>query len=169
MLPSQFRKEQISFAYVQAIAAKAGFKCTKKDVDCGIDMTIDYVQETISGKFRDTGEVLNLQIKSTANIIVDGEYIVYDLEIDNYNDLIRTDIGNPLILVLYCMPTDENSWVCVSTEETTLKHCAYWCSLRGLPYSENDRTKRIRISENQIFDDGALKEIMEKIREDEFI
>jgi hypothetical protein len=62
------------------------------------------------------------------------------------------------------MPEDETEWVSIDEENTTLRHCGYWISLRGKPMSQNASTETIRIPKEQIFNELALKSIMEQIR-----
>jgi len=61
------------------------------------------------------------------------------------------------------MPSDEDGWLSVYEEYTTLRHCGYWISLRGLPASANKETQRIRIPKEQMFTDLSLRSIMDRI------
>ena len=164
-LTREHRQEDLSFAYISAVAAKAGYNCYRMGGhDYGIDLEIGDVAQI--GKRRvDVGHRLHIQAKASHNFINsdDDNCILYDLKIGTYNALILEDRGNPAILVLYCIPSDEDGWLSVYEEYTTLRHCGYWISLRGLPASANKETQRIRIPKEQMFADLSLKSIMDRI------
>lgn len=163
-LTPQHRQEDLSVAYILAIAAKAGYNCGKLSMhDYGIDIEIRTV-ESINNKRVDMGCCLDIQAKSSYNFSSsnDRRYILYDLNVDTYNMLIQKRVI-PAILVLYCMPRDEDEWVSVDENFTTLKHCGYWISLKGMPRSENSATLSIRIPKEQLFNESSLKSIMNRI------
>ena len=164
-LTREHRQEDLSFAYISAVVANAGYNCSPPQRhDYGIDIEIGCV-EKFRKRMRDTGHRLHIQAKASHNFTIsdDGNCIIYDLKADTYNDLILKH-GNPVILVLYCMPSDEDGWLSVYEECTTLKHCGYWISLRGMPASINKTTKRIEIPKEQMFTDKSLKDIMDRIK-----
>lgn len=166
-LTREHRQEDLSYAYILSVVAKAGCNCTyQQRHDYGIDIEIGYVVK-IHKKMKDTGHRLHVQAKASQNFIIsdDSNWILYDLKVDTYNDLISKDKGNPVILVLYCMPNDENDWLSVCEECTILRHCGYWISLRGMSVSTNRETQRIKIPKEQMFTDTSLKDIMSCIKE----
>lgn len=165
-LTREHRQEDLSCAYISAVVANAGHNCGHPlRHDYGIDIEIGYVAK-IENRRNDTGHRLHIQAKASHNYKIsdDGDYILYDLKVDAYNNLILKDRGNPAILVLYCMPTDEDDWLSVSEECTTLTHCGYWISLRGMPASINKTTIRIQIPKEQMFTDKSLKDIMDCVK-----
>jgi hypothetical protein len=164
-LTREHRQEDLSFAYISAVVANAGYNCSPPQRhDYGIDIEIGCV-EKFRKRMRDTGHRLHIQAKASHNFTIsgDGNCIIYDLKADTYNDLILKH-GNPVILVLYCMPSDEDGWLSVYEECTTLRHCGYWISLRGMPASTNKTTIRIEIPKEQMFTDKSLKDIMDRIK-----
>jgi hypothetical protein len=72
------------------------------DKDFGIDGT--FRQITAIGNRRFTsGYALDFQLKSSINYAVESEYIVYDLEVKTYNDLVYRRLSTdatPCILIL---------------------------------------------------------------------
>ena len=165
-LTREHRQEDLSFAYISAVAAKAGYNCGRPSGhDYGIDLEIGDLAQ-IGQRRVDLGHRLHIQAKASHNCIIpdDDRCILYDLKIDAYNMLILEDRGTPAILVLYYMPSDEDGWLSVYEEYTTLKHCGYWISLRGMPASTNKVTQRIRIPKEQMFTDSSLKSIMDRIK-----
>jgi hypothetical protein len=165
-LTREHRQEDLSFAYISAVAAKAGYNCCRMGWhDYGIDLEIGNVVQ-IGKKRVDDGHRLHIQAKASHNFrnSDDDNCILYDLKIDAYNALILEGRGHPAILVLYCMPSDEDSWLSVYEKYTTLRHCGYWVSLEGLPASTNKETKTIKIPKEQMFTDLSLKSIMDCIK-----
>jgi hypothetical protein len=164
-LTREHRQEALSFAYISAVAAKAGYNCGPfSGYDYGIDIQISCVEQ-IDHKIVTCGPILWIQAKASHNftISVDDNHIIYNLKVDAYNMLIRENQDTPAILVLYCMPSGEDEWLSVYEECTTLRHCGYWLSLRGMPVSTNSETQTIRIPKEQMFTESSLQSIMTRI------
>lgn len=159
----QHKKEALGQAYVRAVIAKAGFNLGKSDFDYGFDGTIKDVANR-SGRYFETGYGLNFQLKSSCDVTFEGDYLVYDLESKNYNDLVIETTMLPNILILFVLPQDEDTWVSVDRDKLTIRQCAWWCSLEGLPSTENKTAKRIRIPIGQIFSPDALVDLMNKVK-----
>lgn len=165
----QERMEDISIAYVSAIAAQDGysFELVKRDND-GVDARIIC-------KGRPTEEAtfespqLDIQLKSSfskQNIKVDAEgNLQFNLEVKNYNKLISTKRYIPLILVVLHMPENENIWVTHTNEYLQLQKCAYWICLRGAEETTNKERINITIPKANIFSPQALKDIIKLIGE----
>ncbi len=162
-LPITLKKEALSEAYVRAVVAKAGYNFGKYDHDMGIDGIIKDVRE-INGGYRAVGFGIEFQLKSSWTVTFENGDLVYDLEVKNYNDLISWDGSNPAILILFVMPSDENEWLDSSEQRLEIRHCAWWCSLDGLPRSTNSSTQRIRIPKAQVFSPIELEKLMDKVR-----
>ena len=159
----QHKKEALGQAYVRAIIAKAGYNFGKSDFDYCNDGTIKEVINR-NGRYFENGIGLNFQLKSSCNVTFENGQVIYDLESKNYNDLIIESTMLPQILVLFVLPIDEEDWISISTEQFSLKKCAWWCSLEGLPPTRNSATKRISIPEEQVFSPQALISLMEKVK-----
>lgn len=63
------------------------------------------------------------------------------------------------------MPSEDHEWMSIDENNTILKHMGYWKSLRGETRSSNRQTVRITIPKTQIFDESALKLIMNTVQE----
>lgn len=172
-ITKQHRQELLSKAYIRAVAAKAGYSCAQPEPDYGLDLVIRDVDEDLNNDgrstFQDYGYALDISAKSTHNVrIIDG-YIHYDLEIKAYDNLIKEKRGTPAILVLYYMPTEEGEWLSIGNDSTILKYCGYWLSLRGKSPSTSSSTQVVEIPEGHIFCESSLKEIMDKVRNGEYL
>lgn len=158
-------KEELSFAYTQAISAYAGMGCEQRRRDYGIDGSIKDIKYSIVRKrFAESGYSIDFQLKSTVNAKIKNGIILYDLEVKNYKDLIDTEVGTPRILILYCLPKEKNRWVEVLNDELKLRKCAYWCSLRGWPDVTNKQRVRIKFSESQKFTSDELIRLMDLVK-----
>ncbi len=56
-------------------------------------------------------------------------------------------------------------WLSQSPEELVLRHCVYWLSLKGYPPTMNTTTCRVSIPLANVFSLGALRDIMQRLRE----
>jgi hypothetical protein len=149
---------------VQAIAAAAGLSYSVPSPDYGIDISLRAIE--IRGNRRTDASVqLDIQLKSTTRAGVQETQVAYDLAVEDYNNLRDTRARCPRILVVLLLPADENQWVSQSTTELTIRHCAYWLSLKGLPASKATRTVRVAIPLTNVFSVSAVQDIMQRLRE----
>lgn len=157
------QKEQFSIAFVRALATVAGFRVTRCEVD---DDSIDV---GLAGNRRQgrtqRAPHLDLQLKCTETDDGTGEELVFDLPIKNYNDLRIVEVHVPAILVVVCVPPDVGEWLDESPEQTAMRRCAYWLSLRGSPSVANESTRRVRMPRSNQFNVAAVRAIMTRIGE----
>ena len=151
-------KSALSIAYVQAVAARAGYTCGEPP---GPDRDSIDLQIADGGLMRPK---IDLQLKATAGLKTSENGFSYELIIKNYNDL-RTDTQTPRILVILDLPDDEDEWLKISDQELIMRKAAYWISLKGQPDSENSSSITIKISKDNLFDVDALKTLMEQSRQ----
>lgn len=151
------REEALSRAYVQAVAAGAGYVVANLDFDRD---GIDYVIKA-GGQMRPS---LGIQLKATINLgeVQEGRYS-YSLKRRNY-DLLREPTQTPRVLVVLALPQDEAEWLTVTDEELVLRRCAYWVSLTNLPETDNRASVTVSLPARQRFDVAALRNLMEQSR-----
>lgn len=149
-------KEQLSYAYVHAVALRAGFACDRPMVDR------DSVDATISARGRLAADSdllspkLDLQLKATTCPPITGDSFTFRLPMKNYNDLRLENTHLPRLLVVLTLPEDALDWLNHTEEQLALKRCAYWHNLRGAPESANQTTQNVRISRYNIFSPETL-------------
>lgn len=159
-------QEDLSVAYISAIAAKAGFDCgNPRRHDYGVDLQISPIIEDECGDRIPNGIPLIVQAKASHGFSESKDIISYDLKTRNYNMLASTRKGLPYVLVLYCMPPSDCEWLNINDNNTILKYKGYWMSLRGAKRSKNRSTVRVEIPKTQIFDESSLTSIMTEIQE----
>jgi hypothetical protein len=157
LLTSQDHEEALSRAFIQAVAAGAGFVVASLDFDRdGIDCEIK-----AGGAMRPS---IAVQLKATINLgeAIDGMYR-YPLNRRNY-DLLREPTQTPRVLVVLALPEDEREWLQVSADELVMRRCAYWVSLTGAQETENSRTITISVPEQNRLDVAALRGLMDQSR-----
>lgn len=152
------QKEQFSNAYFLAIAAKAECNPSKQEVD---DDSVDWsLSKKITGRPK-----LDIQLKCTENLRLDGDSFKYPLKIKNYNDLIIEDISVPRILVVVYVPENNDEWLFQNSDHLILRKCGYWVSLKGLSTVDNTSNVTVSIPSENIFSVEKLNEIMDIIAE----
>lgn len=152
------QEEQLSLAYVNALAACAGFVTSVPVLDRdSVDL---HVQAGGTGR-----PALDLQLKATAALRRSQEgFVSFPLKIKNYDDL-RGETQTPRLLVVLELPADESRWMTVTDEKLVLRRRAYWLSLQqGFSEQAGQQTVTVRIPESHLLDVDALRDLMEQSR-----
>ncbi len=151
------RQEALSRAYVQAVAAGAGYVVATMDFDRdGIDVEIK-----AGGAMRPS---IGLQLKATINLgsAKDGLFH-FPLKRRNY-DLLRIPTQVPRLLVVLDLPRKEDQWLTITREALVLRRAAYWASLADAPETENETAVTVPIHASNRLDSHALSALMERSR-----
>jgi hypothetical protein len=154
------QKEQFSCAYVQAVAAVAGYAWSKPSVD---DDSIDFTLSSRGGRGTVRSPKLDLQVKCHAQAPPSEPTFSFPLKIKNYDDLRDASVMVPRLLVVVVVPHDLTDWLSQSDSELTLRHCGYWISLRGRPETTNRTTVTIPIERSNQFTADGLSTIMQRV------
>jgi hypothetical protein len=166
MLTIPHCKESLSRAYVTAVVGRArqSLRWGGGEFDHGVDGQVR-ILERRGQKIREIGLGFDFQSKTTVDWSVEGTSIVYDLEADAYNNLVERagTRAMPFLLVLLCLPTEENSWLSVSADQLILRKCAFWCKLKG-DLTMNTGTQRIRVPDSNVFTPEAVASILQDIK-----
>ena len=150
------RMECFSHAYVQAVAARAGFQVVRPEID---DDSVDGVILSRAGK----RPRLEFQLKATGQDILQGERIAFPLPVKNYDDL-RVETIIPRLLIVVLMSGNEVEWLHQSEDALCLRRCAYWCSLLGRPETRNSASVTVSLPRSQIFTPESLIGMMDRIQ-----
>jgi hypothetical protein len=148
------KKEQLSNRFIGILAVNKGFVIDKPELDLGVDFQLKKTTtySTPSGKTRYTydSRYIDIQLKATTDnsIVVASNSIKYDLEAKSFNDLVerQTNGTAPLLLILFVLPHDQNTWVEIDHAEIKLRKHAYWFTppIGSLP-TNNEHSIRIEI------------------------
>ena len=163
-LPESAIKERLSVAYVSAVVARCGMICKDNsgNLDVGIDVEIQKVNQLPNRKIVPTGYILHGQIKATTTSELHGDMVTYDLDADAYNKLVSFE-GGVAILILFCLPVDPYEWLYVDEAQFILRNCCYWTYLAGEP-TQNNRSQRIRISRSRLFTPEVVPQLLEWVK-----
>ena len=153
------RKERFSLAYINTVAAHAGYQMVEPPVDRD---SIDGVLMSDFGR----RPRIEFQAKATVRDIVRGEHVAFPLSIKNYNDL-RADVQTPRILIAVLIPDEETKWLAQNDEQLCLRHCGYWLSLANRPAVANSDNVTVHIPLANIFSSSQLTDLMDKVERGE--
>lgn len=161
------QKEEFSYAYIHAIASVAGYAFSTKSRrmdSAGVDVTIETPSEI--------GEVLfpkiEAQVKCTASLsMVSESGFSFPLPVRNYNRLRHLNSLVPLILIVVVVPSDLPRWLEINEEQTLLRKCAYWVSLKGKEPTDNTTTVSVYLPRSNLLTPQSLSELMKKVAQRE--
>lgn len=171
-IPANDVEANLSYAYLHAVAARAGAVCKpgERDEDNkGIDATV-----RIFGPFPNAQYIkslhLDIQIKATIATPTDREthwsYFIKGRE--RYEKLCQPCEAVPLLLVVLFLPDDSEQWVEHSPESLILRRCAYWVSLRGAPACTNTTGQTVYLPKNQELTSQSLLDVAARIAVKDF-
>jgi hypothetical protein len=157
-----WQQQELSFAYLQAVASAAGYATQRHDVDYdGVDLSV----HAHGGAGTVRSPRLDVQVKSqTAGKPASFPWS-YALEVDNYEKLRPTDVMVPRVLVVVAMPKNVADWVKLTPHQLVLRHCGYWLSLKGAAPTTNTSNITVHIQSKQKLSPSELKAIMTRIGE----
>lgn len=142
-----WQKEQLSVAYLHAVATRFGATVTtwKPDKD-GVDATL-----------RLHGLMVDVQLKCTSSPkLVKGGY-TYPLDTPTYDKLRNPVRSAPGYLVLMIAPPDVETWIRHDPEEMILSCHAYWACIQDREDAAKGNTKNILLPTEQPVDEAALQ------------
>lgn len=148
-------KERLSLGFVTLVAARAGCRVQTAEPDRdSVDITLRPVK----------GEpvVIDAQLKSSSNLKRDGEYILFDLPVNNYNDLRETVVGVPRILIVLDLHQDTEMWLRCADDTVALNRMGYWLDLHDADPTTNTTRKRVRLPLDQPFTPEELRNMMQR-------
>jgi Domain of unknown function (DUF4365) len=151
LLTDNDRKEQLSRAYVAAIAAHSGFTVSIPDLDRdSIDIQVS------SGTSRRAS--VQFQLKATSSPDWDGDELKFQLKAKNHNDMVmRRQV--PLLLAVMVLPDNPTDWLVVDDTQLAMKRCVWWASLIGRPPTEQGSVQ-VRLQKTDVLTSDALKDLI---------
>ena len=156
------QKQQLSIAYVHAVAARAGYACQVINID---NDSID-VQLAARGFVHEKAVLrspkIDVQLKATSQPVLKESHLSFTLPIKNYNEL-REPVLVPRILVVLLLPEDDALWLVQSEDAMITKHCAYWMALLGRSETGNQRSVTVQLPREQQFTVPILRSLMERV------
>src|SRR5687767_13084751 len=103
--------EELSYAYLHAVAAQCGFSAQKRDKDRdSVDATI-HARGRLCSRSTYSSPSIDVQLKATYTVAASGTAFSFDVPIKNYDDLRVEDRLAPCILVILLMPKSRDKWL----------------------------------------------------------
>jgi len=136
MLTVNYIESELSYAYVHAVASRAGIICevtSRHTDDAGVDAVLR-VKGRLAPESILTQFTADVQLKATRQApVLENDRFQYRIKRKNYNDLRSTMTGAPQLLILLYLPNDDTQWLEHDEDRLLTRKCAYWVSLRGAP------------------------------------
>ena len=153
LLGDNDRKEQLSLAYLHALAAVGGYTVSIPNLDRDSnDICIS------SGSSRRSS--VQFQLKATSSPNWSADALRFQLKAKNYNDLARRR-QVPLLLAVMVLPERPTEWLTLTPDEMVLKKCVYWMSLIG--EKETDQgSKLVQIPKINLLTLDCLSDLIQK-------
>ncbi|WP_221348775.1 DUF4365 domain-containing protein [Streptomyces beigongshangae] len=149
--PASWQQEQISLAYLSAVATRAGATSATWNVDKdGVDVTL-----------KRNHILVEFQMKCTFSptILGDGETYAFDLDIQTYDALRERERSAAGYLGLVVVTKDVGEWL-AHDSETLLMHCSgYYAQIQNLPEVVGQETKRIHLPKAQRIDQAGMEDV----------
>ncbi len=160
MTPEQ-QKEEISRAYVHAVAARCGFAVSNWSQDQGcVDVSIGASSALGGGTLEDPR--IDLQLKCTSDTHhLREDHVAWQLSRPHY-DKLRARSSTPKLLVLLVLPELEAEWMQHSTDSLIIRRCAWWLPMAGMP-SINTESKVVHLPRTNVFSPEQLRSMMERV------
>ena len=156
-------KAELSYAYLHAVASRAGLGCEisgrHTDGD-GVDAVVR-VRERFSERSVLTRFTVEVQLKATSSesTLDASERYSFSLAIDHYDKLRDIEVGAQQILVVLFLPNDPTQWLAHSPDGMIARRCAYWVSLRGAPQSRNSTSQTVYVPRANVFSIEGLRSV----------
>lgn len=170
-LTSENIESELSYAYLHAVASKAGVCCEiagRHEDNAGVDARLVGWGRFPNGGWRQEID-LKIQLKATIKQpAAVGDSLSYSLSgISRYDDLRTEAVATPRIMVVLFLPDKPESWMTHTEDALSLHRCAYWVSLRGAKPSANKTAQTIYLPKAQRFDADGLISLMSALSRNE--
>lgn len=156
---NQYIEAELSYAYLHAVAAKAGISCKpgdRHDDGEGVDAELNF--RGISSHPYLKHVQINVQLKGTIKEAgKHSEYWSYFIKGKNRFEKLRTnDSVIYKILIVLFMPSDPSNWISCTPDELILKKAAYWVNLYGADPCTNDSGQTVYIPKKNLITPDEL-------------
>ena len=164
MLTDQNIEAELSYAYLHAVASRAGFSCEYRNrhLDgAGIDATITEDGRKLADNSILTSFSVDIQLKATYRELPEQEgRFSYSLSIPHYKKLRLEEVASPRLLVVLRLPQNPEEWLQIDEDSLVAKRCTYWVSLRGASASTNQENQTVYIPRQNLLTPQSLTILM---------
>jgi len=164
MLTKQDIESELSYAYLHALASKAGFVCESRprhiDND-GVDATVSALGTKLCAKSEIYTLSIDIQLKATKRQLTREQgFISYKLKTKHFEKLKNTNIQSPRFLVVLQLPELERFWLECTPHSLLMRLTAYWLRLRNAPDTLNRSNVTVKIPESNVLTVASLRKLM---------
>lgn len=164
MLTDQNIESELSYAYLHALATRAGFSCTygnRHEDGAGIDAVVREDGRELARDSILTSFCIEIQLKATRQSLVEQNgRMSYPLDVGQYHRLRQPRRASPIFLVLLRLPEDSSQWLTHSADALVARRCAFWVSLRGAGDTPNTTTQTVYIPTRNVLSVESLMSLM---------
>jgi len=173
MLTEQNIEAELSYAWLHAVASKAGFSCEYRNrhLDgAGVDATITADGPPLATDSKLWYVPVDVQLKATRKELHETTtHFSFSLEIAHYNKLRMIEIGAPRILIVLRLPKNAEEWLQVTEESLIARRCAWWVSLYNASSIEDQESRTVYVPRKNIVSPNGLTELMTRFSRQEVI
>jgi hypothetical protein len=161
-------KAELSYAYLHAVAARAGFGCEvagRHSDSAGVDALLRVLEERLSPASVYTQFPFGVQLKATSQqpALEAQKYSYWLADVKRY-DKLRLRAGPfPTLLVVLFLPEDAATWLEQSEDALIARRCAYWASLWDAPASTNATGQTIYLPQQNILSVEGLRAVARRL------
>ena len=162
---------ELSYAYLHAVAARAGFGCkvgSRMDDGASVDAFV-----RVNKRIDPTSVLWNfdfeVQLKATKQTLseTDGRFSYFMKGVDRYDRLREPGSPLPKLLVVLILSSDPAQWLTLDENSLIARRCAYWVSLKGAPVSDNGTGQTIAVPRTQILSVEGLRNVALRLPQQE--
>jgi hypothetical protein len=157
------QKQQLSIAYLHALASAAGFACQATAVDNdSVDRTL-VARGWLHDKAVLRSPKIDVQLKSvTREHLRDHETaLTFRLNRKNYDEL-RHRAQVPRLLVVLILPRQPDQWIDQNHERMISRYAAYYVSLAGMADAPQRGKVPVELPRSNLLSVDALRRLMEQ-------
>jgi len=173
VLTSANIESELSYAYLHAVASRAGFACEwrNRHLDgAGVDATVTEDGRRLAIDSKLTYIPVDVQLKATyAELPEANGKLSFSLDIKQYDKLRSESLGSPRLLVVLRLPRAQEEWLQVTTDGLLAKRCAHWVSLRGAPAVTDQDSRTIYVPVANVLSPDQLIQLMTRFSRQEVI
>ncbi|MFM9961551.1 MAG: DUF4365 domain-containing protein [Planctomycetaceae bacterium] len=161
-------KAELSYAYLHAVAARAGFACEmsgRHSDNAGVDATIRVLEERLAPASVHTQFPFDVQLKATSQkpTLEAGRYSFWLEDVKRYDKLRRRSGPFPTLLAVLFLPEDTTTWLEQSEEALIARRCVYWTSLWDAPATETATGKTIYLPQANVLSVEGLRAVARRL------
>lgn len=160
-------RAELSYAYLHAVAARAGFGCEytgRHSDNAGVDAYIR-VKDRLDPAAIHTNFPFEIQLKATSRTpSQEAGRLSYWLEdVEKYDELRERSGPMPKLLVVLFLPDNADHWLEHTEEQLVARRCAYWVSLWDAAATPNRSGQTIYIPQANVLSVHGLRSVARRL------